>query len=92
VTGTPDALREEIRKEVEAGPRSRDVDSAVFERYGMDSVVRRIDDLYEQVLAQRPGRVRRAVARRTPNAPPTLPLASPVPEVSAAGQATDGGG
>jgi len=92
VTGTPDALREEIRKEVEAGPRSRDVDSAVFERYGMDSVVRRIDDLYEQVLAQRPGRVRRAVARRTPTAPQTLPPASPVPEASAAGQATDGGG
>ncbi|HEX9543470.1 MAG TPA: hypothetical protein VGA04_35600, partial [Streptosporangiaceae bacterium] len=76
----------------EAGPRSRDVDSAVFERYGMDSVVRRIDDLYEQVLAQRPGRVRRAVARRTPTAPQTLPPASPVPEASAAGQATDGGG
>jgi glycosyltransferase involved in cell wall biosynthesis len=64
VTGTPDALREEIRKEVEAGPRPRDVDSAVFDRYGMESVVRRIDDVYEQVLTGRPGRVQKAVARR----------------------------
>jgi glycosyltransferase involved in cell wall biosynthesis len=86
VTGTPDALGEEIRKEVEAGPRARNVDSAVFERYGMESVVRRVDDLYEQILAGRPGRVRRVVARRTPPAPQVPPPAGP------AGQATDGGG
>lgn len=69
VAGTADALRDEIRKEIEAGPRARVADTNVFERYGIESVVRRIDDLYEQVLAERPRRVRRAVARRQP---PTL--------------------
>lgn len=64
VAGTADALRDEIRKEIEAGPRARVADTRVFERYGIESVVRQIDDLYEQVLAERPRRVRRAVARR----------------------------
>jgi glycosyltransferase involved in cell wall biosynthesis len=64
VAGTADALRDEIRKEIEAGPRARVADIKVFERYGIASVVRQIDDLYEQVLAERPRRVRRAVARR----------------------------
>ena len=64
VAGTADALRDEIRKEIEAGPRARVADIKVFERYGIESVVRQIDDLYEQVLAERPRRVRRAVARR----------------------------
>jgi len=60
VAGTADALRDEIRKEIEAGPRARVADTKVFERYGIDSVVRRIDDVYEQLLAERPRRVRRA--------------------------------
>jgi glycosyltransferase involved in cell wall biosynthesis len=68
VAGTVDALRDEIRKEVEAGPRPREADSAVFERYGMDSVVGRIDGLYERILQTRPRRVQRAVARRRPAA------------------------
>jgi glycosyltransferase involved in cell wall biosynthesis len=69
VAGTPEALREEIRKEVEAGPRARVADVSVFDRYGMDSVVRRIDDLYEQILAGRPQRARRRAARPKPPAP-----------------------
>ena len=64
VEGTADALREEIRKAVATGPRPRQADSRVFERYGMASVAGRIDDLYEQELARRPRRARRAVARR----------------------------
>jgi glycosyltransferase involved in cell wall biosynthesis len=64
VAGSPDALRAEIRKEVDAGPRPRVADSKVFESYGMESIARRIDDLYEHVLAARPWRARRAVARR----------------------------
>lgn len=64
VAGTVDALRDEIRKEVEAGPRPREADSKVFDRYGIESVVHRIDDLYEQVLASRPRRAQRRVARR----------------------------
>jgi glycosyltransferase involved in cell wall biosynthesis len=65
VAGTADALRDEIRKELETGPRERVADSKVFDRYGVESVVSRIDDLYERVLAGRPRRVRRAVARRS---------------------------
>jgi glycosyltransferase involved in cell wall biosynthesis len=64
VAGTADVMRDEIRKEVEAGPRPREADSKVFERYGIESVVHRIDDLYEQVLASRPRRTQRRVARR----------------------------
>jgi glycosyltransferase involved in cell wall biosynthesis len=59
VTGTVEALRTEIRKAVETGPLPRQPDDAVFDRYGMESVVRRIDDLYERILASRPGRGRR---------------------------------
>jgi hypothetical protein len=57
-------MRDEIRKEVEAGPRPREADSKVFDRYGIESVVHRIDDLYERVLASRPRRAQRRVARR----------------------------
>jgi glycosyltransferase involved in cell wall biosynthesis len=64
VAGTVDAMRDEIRKEVEAGPRPRVADRTVFDRYGIESVVHRIDDLYEQVLASRPRRAQRRVARR----------------------------
>jgi glycosyltransferase involved in cell wall biosynthesis len=61
VEGTPEALHDEIGKEVDAGPRTREADHSVFERYGVESVVRRIDDLYEQVLHSHP---RRAVRSR----------------------------
>jgi glycosyltransferase involved in cell wall biosynthesis len=53
VAGTSEAMREEIRKAVEAGPQPREPDSAVFDRYSMESVARQIDDLYEQTLARR---------------------------------------
>ena len=51
-------MRAEIRKAVEAGPQPREPDSAVFDRYGMESVARQVDDLYERILARR-GRRRR---------------------------------
>jgi len=70
VEGTAAALRAEIRKELDTGPRPRVPDSKVFERYGIESVVSRIDDLYEQVLEERPRRVRRAAARRHAQARP----------------------
>jgi glycosyltransferase involved in cell wall biosynthesis len=65
VAGTVSALRAEIQKEIEAAPRSREPDRAVFERYGAASTASQIDDLYERLLAARPrsrrrGRVRRA--------------------------------
>jgi glycosyltransferase involved in cell wall biosynthesis len=53
VAGTVEALRAEIRKAVEAGPRPRQSDSAVFEHCDIAPVTRRIDDLYERIMAER---------------------------------------
>jgi glycosyltransferase involved in cell wall biosynthesis len=63
VAGTSDALRDEIRKEFDTGPRPRVADNKVFARYGIESVVSRIDDLYEKILEARPSRAQRKVAR-----------------------------
>lgn len=70
VTGTVEALRSEIQKAVEVGPLPRESDETVFERYGMESVVRRIDDLYEQLLAKRTRSARRLRGRRRRPAQP----------------------
>jgi glycosyltransferase involved in cell wall biosynthesis len=64
VTGTVEDLGTEIRKAVEAGPLSRESDHTVFDRYGMESVVGRIDELYEQILANRTRSARRLERRR----------------------------
>jgi glycosyltransferase involved in cell wall biosynthesis len=53
VAGTAGAMREEIRKAVDAGPQPRKPDNAVFDRYGMESVTHQVDDLYEQIRARR---------------------------------------
>ena len=93
VAGTPQALGDEIRKEAEAGPRPRVADHTVFDRYGIESVVSRIDDLYERVLAARPRRVRRKAARRNPPAAPRQAAAADAAgrgEVTAAGPAGKG--
>jgi len=58
VAGTAEAMRAEIRKAVDAGPQLRKPDSAVFDRYGMDSVTHQVDDLYERLAARRRGRRR----------------------------------
>jgi glycosyltransferase involved in cell wall biosynthesis len=62
VAGTVEALGAEIRKAVEAGPLPREPDTAVFERYGMESVARQIDDLYDRIMSGR--RSARRHARR----------------------------
>jgi len=90
VEGTPAALGEQIRHEVEAGPRPREADNEVLGRYGMESVAQRIDDLYEEVLAHRPRRVRAAAARRRAPAGQAAPVTSAVAEVSAARPAGPG--
>jgi glycosyltransferase involved in cell wall biosynthesis len=64
VPGTVEGLRSEIQKAVEAGPLPRESDERVFERYGMESVVKRIDDLYERIAAARRRPARRLAARR----------------------------
>jgi glycosyltransferase involved in cell wall biosynthesis len=58
VAGTAEAMRAEIRKAVDTGPQLRKPDSAVFDRYGMDSVTHQVDDLYERLAARRRGRRR----------------------------------
>ncbi|HEU5416200.1 MAG TPA: glycosyltransferase [Streptosporangiaceae bacterium] len=73
VTGTPEALGQEIRKEYEAGPRERIADPSVFAQYGMESVATRIDDLYEEILAGRPQRARRRAAQPKPPSPTPRP-------------------
>lgn len=78
VTGTVEALGTEIRKAVEAGSLPREPDHTVFERYGMASVVGRIDDLYEQILTNRTRSARRLKSRRTRRRP--QPSASPARE------------
>jgi len=59
VAGTPEAMRAELRKAIEAGPQPREPDSLVFDRYGMTSVAGQVDDLYERILARRGRRGRR---------------------------------
>jgi glycosyltransferase involved in cell wall biosynthesis len=73
VAGTPEVLRDEIRKEFDTGPRPRVADNKVFARYGIESVVSRIDDLYEKILEARPRRAQRKVARRRSAAAPRQP-------------------
>lgn len=80
VMGTVEALRTEIQKAVEAGSLPREPDHTVFERYGMQSVVRRIDDLYEQILVNRTRSARRLERRRKRGLP--QPSASLRPESS----------
>jgi glycosyltransferase involved in cell wall biosynthesis len=69
VEGTVAALREAIQSETKAGPRPRQVPTEVFDLYGMQSVVSRIDELYEQILAVRPRRAERAMSRRPAEGP-----------------------
>ena len=64
VEGAVEQLRKEIERQLAAGPGSRVAPVEVFAKYGMQSVVDRIDDLYEQVLQGRPKRRIRDVARR----------------------------
>jgi glycosyltransferase involved in cell wall biosynthesis len=57
VAGNVTALRDEMRKEIEAGARPRQPVTEVMDRYGIESVASRIDDLYERVAARRRTRV-----------------------------------
>lgn len=64
VPGTVEGLGTEIRKAVEAGPQPREADETVFASYGMQAVVKKIDDLYEQIAVSRRRPARRLAARR----------------------------
>jgi glycosyltransferase involved in cell wall biosynthesis len=58
VAGNVPSLRAELAKEMEAGVRPRQPVTEVLQRYGIESVASRIDDLYEQQAARRSGRAR----------------------------------
>jgi hypothetical protein len=47
-----------MAKEIEAGLRPRQPVTEVMERYGIESVARRVDDLYERVDFARRGTAR----------------------------------
>jgi glycosyltransferase involved in cell wall biosynthesis len=59
-------LADEIRKEVEAGPRPRESVPEVIDRYGIESVSLRVDSLYERLASARAKRPR---SRRRPSFP-----------------------
>ncbi|HET9253653.1 MAG TPA: glycosyltransferase [Pseudonocardiaceae bacterium] len=53
VPGTVEGLRQEIAAEMAGGPRQREGVPAIREMYGIESVTRQIDDLYERLLQRR---------------------------------------
>lgn len=53
VEGNTAALRAAFSEAVAAGPRPRQPDHAVFDRYGIGSTVRQVDDLYERLWRDR---------------------------------------
>jgi glycosyltransferase involved in cell wall biosynthesis len=53
VPGTLDGLRQEIATEMAGGRRPREGVPAIREQYGIEAVTRRIDDLYERLMARR---------------------------------------
>ena len=58
VDGTVTALRAALTEAVNAGPRPRDPDDAVLDRYGIGATTRRIDELYESLWLNRKQRTR----------------------------------
>jgi len=63
VAGNVTALRAEMSKEIEAGGRPRQPVTEVMDRYGIESVTSRIDDLYERIAAVRLATGRRSAGR-----------------------------
>lgn len=53
VPGDDDGMRREIAAEMAAGRRPRQDVPAIRERYGIESVTRRIDDLYDRLMSRR---------------------------------------
>jgi glycosyltransferase involved in cell wall biosynthesis len=64
VPGNVQTLRSEIQNVVNAGPLPRRTDMNVFARFSMQSVVKKIDDLYDDIARTGKRAVRRLAARR----------------------------
>jgi glycosyltransferase involved in cell wall biosynthesis len=58
VDGNVAALRAEMAKEIEAGFRPRQPVTEIMDRYGIESVARSVDDLYERIDFARRGTAR----------------------------------
>ncbi|MGH3965005.1 MAG: glycosyltransferase [Pseudonocardiaceae bacterium] len=67
VPGEVDGLGREIQAELAAGRRPRAEVPAIGEHYGIESVTRRIDDLYDRLMARKQPRHRPAGSRVLPN-------------------------
>ncbi|MGH3781426.1 MAG: glycosyltransferase [Pseudonocardiaceae bacterium] len=61
VSGDVDGMRREIAAELAGGRRPREGVPAIGEHYGIESVARRIDDLYDRLMARRRPGVSRVV-------------------------------
>jgi glycosyltransferase involved in cell wall biosynthesis len=57
IPGDVEGLRREIATELASGPRPREGVPAIHEQYGIESVARRVDDLYDQLMARRPSQM-----------------------------------
>lgn len=77
VPGTVEGMRAALGAEMAAGQRPRADVPAVRERYGIDAVTGRIDDLYDELSPRR--------ARRRSPAPAVMPVVVPGPAVAAPG-------
>ncbi len=67
VPGEVEGLRREIEAELAAGRRPRQDVPAIRERYGIEAVTRRIDDLYDRLMARAQPRRRPGVSRALPD-------------------------
>jgi glycosyltransferase involved in cell wall biosynthesis len=76
VAGNVRAVRDELAKEIEAGVRPRQPVIEVLDRYGIESVATRIDDLYERQAARR---------RRSQHVLASSPAMMGAPQVRASG-------
>jgi glycosyltransferase involved in cell wall biosynthesis len=67
VPGEVEGLRREIAAEVASGRRPREGVPAIREQYGIEAVTRRIDDLYDRLMAGKQPRRRPAASRAVSN-------------------------
>ncbi|MGH3812126.1 MAG: glycosyltransferase, partial [Pseudonocardiaceae bacterium] len=69
VPGEVDGLGREIETELAAGRRPREEVAAIREHYGIEAVTRRIDDLYDRLMARKQPRRRPSRALPDPIGP-----------------------
>lgn len=67
VPGEVEGLRREIEAELASGRRPREEVPAIREHYGIEAVTRRVDDLYDRLMARKQPRPRPGVARVGPD-------------------------